>query len=72
MVLNMSILLPLHLHWLPLHSRIQYKIALLTYENCESLLTNYQPYLRNILHISIITSSSLSQSEFFMYYFVGK
>ena len=37
-----------HLHWLSVHRRIQYKIALLTYK---SLSTNQPPYLRNLLHI---------------------
>ena len=37
-----------HLHWLPVHRRIQYKIALLT---CKSLSTNQPPYLRNLLHM---------------------
>jgi len=37
-----------HLHWLPVHRRIQYKITLLTYK---SLSTNQPPYLRNLLHM---------------------
>jgi len=37
-----------HLHWLPVHRRIQYKIALLTYK---SLSTNQPLYLRNLLHM---------------------
>jgi len=37
-----------HLHWLPVHRQIQYKIALLTYKN---LSTKQPPYLRNLLHM---------------------
>jgi len=37
-----------HLHWLPVHRLIQYKIALLTYK---SLSTSQPPYLRNLLHM---------------------
>jgi len=37
-----------HLHWLPVHRRIQYKITLVTYK---SLSTNQPPYLRNLLHM---------------------
>ena len=37
-----------HLHWLSVHRRIQYKIAVLTYK---SLSTNQPPYLRNLFHI---------------------
>jgi len=37
-----------HLCWLPVHRRIQYKIALLAYKR---LSTNQPPYLRNLLHM---------------------
>jgi len=36
-----------HLHWLPVHRRIQFKIALITYK---TLSTDQPPYLRNLLN----------------------
>jgi len=36
-----------HLHWLPVHRRIQFKIALITYK---TLSTDQPPYLRSLLH----------------------
>jgi len=37
-----------HLHWLPVHRRIQFKIALITYK---TLSTDQPPYLSSLLHI---------------------
>ena len=36
-----------HLHWLPVHRRIQFKIALITYK---TLSTDQPPYLSSLLH----------------------
>ena len=36
-----------HLHWLPVHRRIQFKIAVITYK---TLSTDQPPYLRNLLN----------------------
>ena len=36
-----------HLHWLPVHRRIQFKIDLITYK---TLSTDQPPYLRNLLN----------------------
>jgi len=36
-----------HLHWLPVHRRIQFKIALITYK---TLSTDELPYLSSLLH----------------------
>jgi len=36
-----------HLHWLPVHRRIQFKIALITYK---TLSTDQPPYLSGLLH----------------------
>ena len=36
-----------HLHWLPVHRRIEFKISVITYK---SLTTHQPPYLSNLLH----------------------
>jgi len=36
-----------HLHWLPVHRRIQFKIALITYK---TLSADQPPYLNSLLH----------------------
>jgi len=52
-----------HLHWLPVHRRIQYKIALLMHN---SLSTNQPPYLRNLLHMYQPSQCLRSASQNFL------
>jgi len=55
-----------HLHWLPVHRRIQFKIALITYK---TLSTDQPPYLRNLIN-PYRPSRSLAQQTVIFYLFL--